>query len=235
LPDYTFPPYSWNNPSFISLTIGNSPSTLSALAAGQGSYFAPFDAATYAYNPYQSPQCMYQSNHEVDAIGYATVADVVRAIPTNFVVVSESNLSNGSLFFTYAWSSTSGNQADLSACTVGETVYYPGYPTSPFIWPLPMVASPPTPNPTSLSGSGSNAGATDQNYPPDSYQQPYSSANFPATQRWWWTCPYYQNGSVQSFVPDITITRRVFQDTDGFWTYQITKSGYTNTVNLPNQ
>jgi hypothetical protein len=59
------------------------------------------------------------------------------------------------------------------------------------------------------------------------------SSEFPATQRLWWTCPCYQSGALQSFVPDIIIDRKVFQDTDQLWKYQINKSGYTNTVQLP--
>jgi hypothetical protein len=159
--------------------------------------------------------------------------NVVCATPTGFTTQSEVNLSDGSLFFTYTWSSTTGTQADLADCTIGETVFYPGYPTTPYTWPLPMVQS--TPNPTSLSGKGSNTGMQDTNGPPGSYQTPYVAATFDATQRLWWSCPCYQNGANQYFVPDITITRKVFKDTDGFWKYQITKSGYTNTFKLPNQ
>jgi len=154
------------------------------------------------------------------------------AIPTNFSLQSESNLSDGSLFFTYTWSSSTGNQADLAACTVGESVFYPGS-ASPYIWPLPMVQS--TANPTVVSGPATSAGFQDTNGPPGSYQQPYSSASFQATQRFWWTCPCYNNGNLQYFGSDVTIIRKVFRDTDGFWKYQITKSGYTNTVRLPNQ
>jgi hypothetical protein len=162
----------------------------------------------------------------------ATV-NVTCATPTNFAIYSESNLSDGSLYFTYTWSSSTGKQSDLANCTIGETVFYPGYPTTPYIWPLPMVQS--TNNPTSISGKGSNTVFTDTNGPPGSYQQPYSATSFNATQRLWWACPCYQNGAVQYFVPDVTIARKIFKDTDGFWKYQITKSGYTNTVKLPNQ
>jgi hypothetical protein len=56
------------------------------------------------------------------------------ATPTNFAIHSETPLSDGSLFFTYTWSSSTGNQADLGACTVGESVFYPGYPTTPYIY-----------------------------------------------------------------------------------------------------
>jgi hypothetical protein len=159
------------------------------------------------------------------------------AIPTNWTILSEAPLNSGALFFQYTWSSSTGNKADLSGCSVNETVFYPNFPTTPFIWPLPMVASPPTPNPTSPlpNGKGSDALAQDTNFPPDSYQQPYFTANFTAMQRWWWSCPYYNNGSINNFVPDLPIIRKIFKDTDGFWKYQITKSGYTNTVKLPNQ
>ena len=155
------------------------------------------------------------------------------ATPVNYHIVSESNLNDGSLFFTYTWSSSTGNQSDLYQCTVGESVYYPNYPSTPYIWPLPMVAS--TTNPTVLSGPGTYQGSTDQNYPPDSYSAPYSAASFNTTQRFWWTCSNYNNNAAQTLSPDVTITRKVFKDTDGFWKYQITKSGYTNTVRLPNQ
>jgi hypothetical protein len=154
----------------------------------------------------------------------------------NFTQVSESNLTNGALFFVYSWQSSTGagKQSDLSSCTVGETVFYPGTSAS-YVWPLPMVVNFPTINPTVISGSGSNGGIQDTNQPPDSFQLPYFNSGFNSTQRFRWSCPLYNNGSVNNFVPDITITRRVFKDTDGFFKYQITKSGFTNTIKLPNQ
>jgi hypothetical protein len=159
---------------------------------------------------------------------------VAVAIPTDWTILSEAPLSSGALFFQYIWYSSTGAKADISTCSIGETVFYPNFPTTPYIWPLPMVAS--TPNPSAPpSGKGSDAVSQDTNYPPDSYQQPYATANFTATQRFWWSCPYYNNGSVNNFVPDLPIVRKIFKDTDGFWKYQITKSGYTNTVKLPNQ
>ena len=160
---------------------------------------------------------------------------VAVAIPTDWTILSEAPLNSGALFFQYVWSSSTGAKADLSTCSVGETVFYPNYPTTPYVWPLPMVQS--TQNPTfPPTGRGSDAVSEDTNYPPGSYQQPYSATNpFTATQRWWWSCPYYNNGSPNNFVPDLSIVRKIFKDTDGFWKYQITKSGYTNTVKLPNQ
>jgi len=156
------------------------------------------------------------------------------AVPVNFRTASVQTPPNGSLVFDYTWSSSTGRQADLAACRIGESVYYPET-NNPYVWPLPMVQS--TPNPTVISGSGSAAGFIDTNGPPNSYQQPYSyAASFRATQRLWWTCPCYQSGDMQFFAPDISIDRRVFRDSaDNLWKYQITKSERTNTVVLPNQ
>ena len=156
-----------------------------------------------------------------------------QAIPVKFTLKSERNLNDGSLFFTYTWSSSTGKQSDLASCKVGESVFYPNYPATPYTWPLPM--SDASTNPTTIRGSASNAGLWDRNWPPAAYQQPYYSAHFDATQRFWWTCPYYNNEDLNYFVPDITISRKVFMDTDSYWKYQINKSGYTNTVRLPNQ
>jgi hypothetical protein len=162
---------------------------------------------------------------------------VTQAIPTNWTMASPpTNLNDGSLFFPkYNWSSTDGNKAHLSTCRVGETVFYPGFPTTPYIWPLPMVQSTTNPFSPTPYGYGSDDHAEDTNGPPGGYRQPYFASSFNATQRFWWTCPYYKNGSQNNFVPDITITRKIFKDTDGFWKYQISKSGYTNTFKLPNQ
>jgi hypothetical protein len=160
---------------------------------------------------------------------------VVTAIPINFSSSPGTMLLNGSLFFTYQFQSSSGNLADLSSCRAGESVFYPNFPTATFTWPLPMQTNKPSPNPTRISGAASSGGFEDTNQPPDSYKMPYGPANFPATQRLYWTCPTWNGGSINSFVPDITIARRVFLDTDSLWKYQITKSGYMNTIVLPGQ
>jgi hypothetical protein len=156
------------------------------------------------------------------------------ATPVNFHMVSQSNLNDGSLFFTYAWSSSTGNQADLSACKVGEQVYYPAYPTTPYVWPLPMVQQ--TANPTVLSYPGTYQGGPDTNGPPNSYASPpYSSSSFTATQRFYWSCTNYNGGATQTLYPDIIIARNIFKDVDGYWKFQIQKSGYLNKVKLPGQ
>ncbi len=164
---------------------------------------------------------------------------VAVAIPTDWTILSETPITTGinanSLFFRYSWSSSTGNLADLSTCTVGESVFYPNFPNTPYIWPLPMVASTVNPGTGGGKSSGSGGYAEDTNQAPDGFQQPYFGSSFTATQRFWWQCPYYNNGSQNNFVPDFPIVRKVFKDTDGFWKYQITKSGYSYTLKLPNQ
>ena len=98
---------------------------------------------------------------------------IVCAIPTNFQW-TETNLPDGSLLFNYTWSSSTGKQSDLGACTVGESVFYPNYPQPTYQWPLPMVQS--SYDPTVLTAPGSYAGALDQNWPPNRFQQPYFAA-----------------------------------------------------------
>ena len=73
---------------------------------------------------------------------------------------------------------------------------------------------------------------SDKNGPPGSYQKPYSSSSFQATQRLQWECSNYQNGAYQRFVPDITITRSIRLN-GSTWQYNITKSGASATINLP--
>ncbi len=151
------------------------------------------------------------------------------ATPTNFTAVQGQTLADGTLQWTYSFKSTTGNLADLSACKAGETVFYPGN-ASPYAWPLPMVAS--TTNPTALYGAATGGGFTDKNLPPNSYQKPYYSNSFSATQRFQWECSNYKSGAYISFVPDITITRSIKQS-GNIWQYTITKSGASATVNLP--
>jgi hypothetical protein len=147
----------------------------------------------------------------------------------NFRQVLVSRDPNGALYFHYGWSSSTGVQADLAECRVGESVFYPGS-SSQYEWPLPMVAR--TVNPTVRQGSGANSGFLDQNLPPDGYRLPYSTASFTATQRLWWTCPGWDNGQMQYPFGDVDVKRKVFQD-GSVWKYQITKSDQVNTAQLP--
>lgn len=172
-----------------------------------------------------TPQCGYDNMDYISGNGLATVTP---ATPINFQASAPSLSSDGTLTFTYTFQSSTGNLSDLSACKVGETVFYPGS-TNPYVWPYPMRAS--TANPTVILGPATSGGFTDMNKPPSSYTKPYSASSFSATQTLQWECSNYNNGQFNKFVPDITITRSVFLNT--VWKYQITKSGAVNTVNLP--
>ncbi len=122
-----------------------------------------------------------------------------------------------------------GKLSDLSSCKVGETVFHPES-ANPYLWPSPIVSS--AVNPTAIYGSGSSGG-TDRNSPPTSFSRPYTTDSFTPTQCLQWECSNYNDGQYQNFVPDISIVRRVFLDTDNKWKYQITKSGLGISVRLP--
>jgi hypothetical protein len=111
-------------------------------------------------------------------IGGGGQTDVV-ATPTNFTATQGATLPDGTLTWTYSFQSSSGSLSDLSACQVGETVFYPGSAAT-YVWPLPMVQS--TANPTTIYGAATGGGFQDRNSAPNSYQEPYSAASFSATQ-----------------------------------------------------
>src|SRR5271165_4074811 len=100
---------------------------------------------------------------------------VTCATPTNYTETFLSAGSDGTLTFNYTWSSSTGKQSDLAACTTGESVFYPGS-SNPYQWPAPMVQS--TVNPTVISASAANAGNIDRNLPPSGYKTPYSPGAF---------------------------------------------------------
>jgi len=209
------------NPQIATSNNGSNPIT--AVAVGTTTDYA----STQVMAPDSRGYCRWSN---VRTTGTVNVGPVSCAIPTNFRQTTESNLPNGTLHFVYTWDSTTGITADLAGCTVGETVFYPGS-QNPYVWPLPMVDQ--TRNPDPHQSTGNNNFSPDNNLPPSSYRQPYAYAHFPAIQRFWWICPCFQNGNLQTFVPDVTIDRKVFKDADGIWKYQIQKSGYTNKIALP--
>lgn len=153
----------------------------------------------------------------------------VVATPTNFTSPAPTKTLDGNLIYHYSFQSSSGNLGDLSACKVGESVFYPGS-SSPYVWPLPMISN--TTNPTVILGPATGGGFQDSNFPPTSYNKPYSAASFQAIQRLEWTCTNYQSGAIQNFVSDVTITRSISQ-AGGVWIYSITKGSDTNTAPLP--
>jgi hypothetical protein len=219
--------WSSSNPSIATVqTLGQaSPGLTTGVSPGTASILAQ-SASPVPVNEGQVCSSQPIPCFSTQVSGGAT-ATVTCATPTNFRQSSSpTKYTDGTLVFYYQFDSSTGNPSDLSACTVGETVFYPGT-SNPYVWPLPMVSS--TPNPFVNSSSGTNTGMVDSNSPPNGYQPPYFGEGFDATQRIWWICPCYESGNLQNFVPDITVTRQVFKDNDGHWKYQISKSGVTNT------
>jgi hypothetical protein len=218
--------WSSSDSSVASITPGGQ---VTGVAAGSATITA--SASLPKYGPYSgyNPSCATLEQNQT----FPAQAQVQVSCPTvtNFTETFRNAGPDGTLFFNYTWMSSTGKQADLASCTTGETVFYPGN-ASPYQWPAPMVSS--SVSPTLISGSATNQGFLDRNFAPTSYSSLYLAASFNATQRFWWKCTCYQNGDLQfPFAADKTISRKVFQDTDGKWKYQITKSGQTATALLP--
>ena len=155
------------------------------------------------------------------------------AVPTGYQQTSGSGDGQGILHFTYTWGSSTGNLADLSACTVREYVTYPG--NSPFIWPDPPYSQANTTFPVTLGGPAAAGTAPDtHSYP--GFQQPYQANSFTATQYYQYICPCANNGQAVNLMGPLSITRQVyFSSPNGKWTYQASKSGVNASFILPNQ
>ena len=154
------------------------------------------------------------------------------AVPTNYRQTSGTgDNSTGVINFQYEWNSSTGNLADLSACTIKEVVTYPG--GNPFTWPSPPFAANQTsPNPTSPTPvPGKNGIAYDSHGHPN-FQTPYQATSFTATQYYQYVCPCTNGGQPVNLMGPLYIFRSV-QTSSGTWTYTVTKSGVSATETLP--
>jgi hypothetical protein len=155
----------------------------------------------------------------------------VCAVPNNFHQVGSGTNNSGTLHFVYAWGSSTGNLADLSQCTIGEIVAYPGV-TNPYVWPNPpMNAS--TPNPTVINVPATLGTFNDDHRPPGGgFVTPFAAASFTAVQQYRYQCPCASTGNFVPLVTGITIARSVSQNSgQSTWRYTITKSGSSATIN----
>ncbi len=85
-------------------------------------------------------------------------------VPTNFRETGWSEPYDGVLRFTYAWDSSIGTPAELTACTEGEYVTYPG--GNPYYFPSPPWASGQAEdNPTTTESSATGGGSEDTHLP----------------------------------------------------------------------
>lgn len=150
------------------------------------------------------------------------------AYVTNFQQDGDgSDTGGGTLHFRYTWGSSTGHSEALAACYVQEKVTYDG--GHPFYFPAPFPNfgvdnpsyQPPGPN-------GAAGAITDDQMIPGTFRKPYNSDhNFTATQIYRFWCPCYQNGNWQTLAGPLNIDRKVYQNPNGTWTFQICKNSVT--------
>jgi hypothetical protein len=129
----------------------------------------------------------------------------------------------GDLHFDYSWQSSTGNQADLQACTVQEKVQYPG--GSPYTFPNPPFPPGNAPSNPDLNSINANTpGWTDDQTIQGTFQPPYSNVGVSTTQIYRYYCPCYQNGAWQTLAGPLNIYRQVTNTLfSGVWVYQVCK------------
>lgn len=100
--------------------------------------------------------------------------------PVNFRQTKGEAHQDGSLYFEYEWDSSTGNLRDLSSCTVGEIVEYPG-DKNPYEPPNPPFTEKYN-NPTVLNLDATWGQMADTHYCSTFSAPPYESASFDADQ-----------------------------------------------------
>jgi hypothetical protein len=155
----------------------------------------------------------------------------VCAVPTNFHAYSCGDNGNGDLHFVYTWESTSGSLSDLTMCTVGEIVTYPGTQNP---WPAPSPPFPPNTyaNPTINDEAATSGTFTDDHLLRDTtFVKPYSASSYNATQYYRYKCTCSNNGNYVNLQGPLSIARSVSQNSNGSWKFTVTKSGCSATIN----
>jgi hypothetical protein len=162
------------------------------------------------------------------------------AHPVNFRQVgSGQDVGGGVLQFRYDWDSSTGNKADLKACTIGEYVTWSGGTVGkPFVMPLPYMSPKNNKhriaqdNPIVLNVKDPTAAARDDHQIPGAIVKPFRTSTVTTTQYYRFKCPGYNNGNWVNVMGPITITRTIRRNANGTWQYTITKSGASATLNL---
>jgi Bacterial Ig-like domain (group 2) len=217
--------YYYYDETYSSAWTSGAPSICTVNNTGDATGAAPGSAsitATYTDSKYRYSVADGTCNDYSVTRSASGTVNVV-AVPTNFRQTSTSDAGNGDLHFTYAWDSTSGNLADLSACTVGEIVTYQG--GNPFNWPSPPFPANSNQNPIVADGAATGGLGVDDNYlyPSSTFVKPYSIASFTATQYFRYKCTNVNNGNYVNLLGPLSITRSVQQNTDGTWKFIVTK------------
>jgi hypothetical protein len=152
--------------------------------------------------------------------------------PINFVQTNAYDAGSGTLHFEYYWDSSTGRLADLARCTVSEKVTYDPadipFPSPPF----PTNLSPD--NPTFLSVPGDFGRGQDNHRTPGTFVKPYVARTVTATQIYYYTCRAAYSGALTgpiTLAGPHSIVRSVSQNGDGSWKFQITKNGFSASIN----
>jgi len=154
-----------------------------------------------ASEPLDTPQCNSGGVCPSYTGGGGSSNGNVMAIPTNFRYLSAKDAGDGTLSVTYKWDSSSGDLADLSSCTVSESIigYNPagGNPYQPQSPPFPIEKSPcglffnpynPTTNPHPDPIPGTDGELVDNHSICSPFVKPYSHLSFTATQNYVYSC-----------------------------------------------
>jgi len=216
--------WSCSDPSVVSMEDEGTYADFTGVADGFASTAATIYYQTYGWD---GLNCYYNGLGQTDANGEAQVRC---AVPTNFHQVGPGDDNQGVLHFHYEWSSSTGKISDLSQCTIGEIVTYPG--ANPYPWPKPPFDSNSN-NPTVHDYSASATGALGDNHlgPDGGWVTPYQAASFTATQYYRYKCPCANNGEYVNVMGPLSIVRTVSQNQNGSWKYTVTKSGSSAVIN----
>lgn len=232
---YSFGPYQvgadWTMDRYDYCSMGSnsaSQQTFTGISPGL-TYISAFMGTFESY--YWDGLNCYDANSTYDLVDGGPI-ETVCYIPINFRQVGQgTDVGNGTLHFEYAWDSSSGNLSDLSSCTVGEVVTYPGYPGT-------NIYTPPSPpfnqsfQTTVINDPASDGAFLDNHRTSGGFVTPYAEASFTAIQYYRYSCPCKDGGAYVNLMGPINIVRSVSRipNTNQF-KFTITKSGYSATIN----
>jgi hypothetical protein len=245
--------HTWTSNETSSAWFSSSDSSIASVSgntatlnqSGTVTITATWDAEYAQPEGCQGPECSEPGSCVIYPFTESDSASVtVQCVyPVNFRQISATNLGDGRIQFRYAWDSSDGNPAHLSACTVGELVTYPG--GSPFTYPAPpyvinsAFGNPVDPNPTVIDLAGTLGTFRDtHSIPGGGFTMPYRESHIVSTQYYRYRCPCANGGEYVNVLGPTGIYRDV--TIDSLWRYSVSKlefpaGGVGATITLPGQ
>lgn len=145
------------------------------------------------------------------------------ARPINFRQTLVRDAGGGNLEFEYYWDSSTGNLNQLSTCSIGEKVDYPGI-GSPYMRPSPPFPPGGHANPTEIEIGASSGALGDVHFvPPGNFVKPYVASSYTGSQIYRYKCPCAYGGTWVKILGPLQINRSVSQNPNGTWKYTVTK------------